>query len=181
MTLWHNTATICIKLFLLAQTASLLLWNPSRGSFLSIIILFSSLPRKALVWLHPDLLGHVTWSADLSLSSARKPIKACECSKTRLLKAPAQSRSRHYPPRQSRTFQHTSRSAGPHSHADFLPSVHLQTRFRRQFDYPERHLCQLPRAPLRTNIISVVTQAAFTGRKPEQGRKAKSEAISLLL
>lgn len=85
MTLCHNKdARIRIRWFLLAQTASLLRLNPSRGSFLRVIILFPRLPRKALAWLHPDLLSHVTWSADLSLPSARKPTKARQRSRRQL-------------------------------------------------------------------------------------------------
>lgn len=125
MTLWHtNAARICIKLFLLAQTSSLLLLNPSRGSPLSIIILFPSLPRKVLVWLHPDLLSHVTWSADLSLSSAHKPIKVRECRRRQEDEAFESTCAVPFPSQPTETEEnlsaHTSRFAGPHSDADFL-------------------------------------------------------------
>lgn len=113
------------NLFQHKQAASLLLLNPSHGSPLSIIILFPSLPRKLLVWLHPDLLIHVTWSADLSLSSAHKPIKARECSRRQEDEAfestcavPLSSQPTET---EENLSEHTRWSTGPHSDADFLP------------------------------------------------------------
>lgn len=127
MTLWHNNeAKIRIKLLLSAQTASLLLLNQSHGSPLRIIILFQSLPREVLVWLHPYLLSHVTWSADLSPSSAHKPIKARERSRRQEDEALESTCAVPLPSQPTETEENhsecTSRAAGPHSDADFLPS-----------------------------------------------------------
>lgn len=178
MTLWQdNAARTHIKLCHLARIASLLLVNLSHSSPLSIIILFLSLPRKVLVWLHPDLLSHVTWSADLSLSLAHKPIKVCECSwrqQDETLKSTC-TVSQPSQPTETEDRREPFR-VEPLAHIQMLifpPLIHLQTRFRRLCDYPERHLCQPPQAPLHTNI-SVVTLAPFTGRKPGRGRKTKS-------
>lgn len=92
------------------------------------------------------------------------------------------SRSRRNPARQSgggARSEHTSRPAGPHSHADVLPSDSFADAILSAVwlswkapvsTSPERRWC--------TNIISVVTQAAFTGGKLGARPKKKQRASS---
>lgn len=158
MTLCNNkTGRMRIKLFFSAQTASLLLLDSSQGSSLSIVILF---PRLSLTppWLVEscDLIG---WprpflGTQANFSPWRQEDEALGRDGGGALS------------------EHTSRPAGPHSDADVLPSDSFADAISSAVwlswkapvsTSPERRWC--------TNIISVVIQAAFTGRKLGRGRK----------
>lgn len=110
-----------------------------------------------------DLIG---WPQPLLRAPFTSPLKPASADEGRKAKPLC---SRRNPPRHKRTFQTTQTDPlAPHSDADFLPSSQFISV--RCCNYSES--VDLPWAELHTNIISAVTQAAFTGRRPGWGWKA---------
>ena len=138
-----------------------------------------SLPRKVLVWPHPDSSGHMICSTDLRLRPLLWASYTTPLSETLHQMLFMEGRKRKWKIRRNKfknlllsnllkgmlLKENLDRSSLPDSNTALLHQFHLQTWIHQFSDPSKSHLCLVspsPRSTAVANILSAIVQATFT-------------------